>query len=214
MGKSKHIEKIRALFKKSPVIDFQSIKRTIGSGNDNYAKLLINNLLKSKEINKIAKGKYSLNEDPSLFVLCYNRSYLGLQSALSFHGLWEQETIPVVITPRKIRQGLRNVSGMNVLVRRIKKEYAFGFEFYNDGGVYLPYSYIEKTFIDMIVFNQFMDEDVLKQFKRRIGKNKLKKHLNKYPEKIRKRIFDAYSEIAESKAQHFSVQFLVQRNLC
>lgn len=195
MGKSKHLTRIMGLFKKSPVVDFNSIERIISAEKTNkksgYAKLLVHNLIKKGVIKKLLKGRYSLKDDPSLATLCLNPAYLGLQSAMSFHGLWEQETIPIIITSEKVRSGMREVLNSNVLIRRTQKKYVFGFEYYQDGSSYLPYSDIEKTFIDMIIFKQHLSRKALLEFKKRIDKKKLASHLQKYPEQTRKKILDA-----------------------
>jgi predicted transcriptional regulator of viral defense system len=188
MSKSKYLNRIREVFEKSLVVDFKSIKRIIGKDKSNYSKLIIFNLIKKGEIHKISKGCYTKFTDPSLSVLCFKPSYLGLQSALSFYGLWGQETIPVVITSKKIRIGIRRVFNTNVLVRRINSKYFFGVNYEKDGKFYFPYSDIEKTFIDMVVFNEIISEEVLINFKKRINKKKLKNYLKKYPKKIQKKI--------------------------
>ena len=197
MGKSKHIEKIRNLFEKSSVVDFKSIERIVRfkgkNTKSNYAKLIVYNLLKSGEIKKIAKGCYTKHNDDSLMVLCFP-AYLGLQSALSFYDLWEQETIPIIITPKKVRVGIRTILGGNVLVRNIKKEFMFGIDYLNAGGFYLPYSDLEKTFIDMVFFKQKIDENVLKKFREEIDEKKLKKYLKVYNKRLRDRVLKIYSE--------------------
>lgn len=195
MGKSKHLDKIRDLFEKSPIVDFKSVERIVRfkkkNAKSNYAKLIISNFLKSGEIKKIAKGCYTKYNDNSLIVLCFP-AYLGLQSALSFYGLWEQETIPIIITSKKIRVGIRNILGGNVLVRRIEKKFMFGINYLNDGGFYLPYSDLEKTFIDMFAFKQKIDENVLKQFQERIDDKKLRKYLKVYDKRLRQRVLKIY----------------------
>lgn len=190
MGESKHLEKVRGLFNKSPVVDFKSIERIIRfkKRKSDYAKLLVSNLLKSGEIKKIAKGYYSKFKDNGLVVLCYSPAYLGLQSALSIHGLWEQETIPVIITSRTIRSGIRKVLGGNVLIRKTKNKFIFGVEYLEGGGFYLPYSDIEKTFIDMVIFKQNISRPILREFKKKINKNKLEKYLRRYNKKTKERI--------------------------
>lgn len=188
MGKIKYINEIRKFFKESPVVDIGSLKKFIKKNDKSYIYLLINKLLKKKEIRKLTKGFYTIHEDTSLIVFCFKPSYLGLQNALSFHNLWEQETIPVVITTRKLRRGIRKVEGLNVLIRRIDRKYIFGFEYYKDGDFYLPYSDIEKTFIDMIYFHQPLDKDVVENFKEKINKKKLKDYLKKYPKKFMKKV--------------------------
>jgi predicted transcriptional regulator of viral defense system len=189
MGKVKYIQDIREFFKKSPVVDIGSLKRFMVKENKDYIYLIINNLLKKKEINQITKGFYSIHEDPSLIVSCFKPAYLGLQNAMSFHNLWEQETNPVVITTRHLRKGIRKVFDRNILIRRIDKKYMFGFEFYLDGDFYFPYSDVEKTFIDMVYFKQHMDKEVIDNFLEKINKKKLNIYLKKYPVRFRNMVF-------------------------
>jgi len=188
MGKQIHLDKIEALFEKSPIVDFKSIERIIGKSKSSYGKLLVSNLSKKGKIKKIGKGFYTKHNEISLAVFSFKPAYLGLQSALSYHRLWEQETVPVIITVKKVRRGLRKLIGGNVLLRNIDKKYFFGFEYVEEGGFYLPYSDLEKTFIDMVVFNQKIDENVLKDIKKKINKSKLLNYLKKYPLNIRKRV--------------------------
>ncbi len=187
MGKEKYLRGIEDLFRRSPIIDAKSISRIIRSKKQvkQYDKQLIRNLIMKGRIKKLAKGCYTLHDDPSLAVFCFSPAYLGLQDALSFHGLWEQETVPVIITAKRARPGIRKVLGMNVLIRRINKMYLFGVEYRKQGDFYLPVSDIEKTFIDMIYFKERMDKDLLENFRKRISIKKLKEYLQKYPERIR-----------------------------
>lgn len=188
MGKQIHLKKIEVLFDKSQVVDFKSINRIIGNKKDNYSKLLVSNLIKKKKINKIGKGIYTKYSEISLSVFAFTPSYLGLQSALSFYGIWEQETIPIILTTKKTRRGIRNIMDSNVLVRNIDKKHFFGFELVKEGNFYLPYSDLEKTFIDMVTFNQKMDKEVIDRMKSKINKKKLKEYLKRYNLKIRKKI--------------------------
>ena len=189
MGKQIHLEKIEALFEKSPVMDFKSIERIVGkSKKSSYAKLMVHNLLKKGKIRKIGKGVYTKHNEISLAVFSFKPAYLGLQTALSHHGLWEQETIPVIITTKKVRRGLRRLIGGNVLLKNINKKYFFGLECAKEGNFYLPYSDLEKTFIDMVVFNQKIDEEVLKKIKKKVNKQKFLGYLKIYPLNIQKRL--------------------------
>lgn len=194
MGKQIHLKKVEGLFDKSPVVDFKSIERVVGkSKNSSYAKLLVHNLLKQGRIKKISKGVYTKHNEISLAVFSFKPAYLGVQSALSHHNFWEQETIPVIITTKKVRRGVREVIGGNILLRNIDKKYFFGIEYVKEGDFYLPYSDVEKTLIDMVVFNQKIDKETLKRIKTKINKQKLANYLRKYPPKIRdKKIFRDY----------------------
>ena len=189
MGKVKYLKDVESIFKKSIIVNSSSISRI--TKNKQYTKQMIRNLIREKKINRLSKGCYTIHDDPSLAVFCFKPSYLGLQDALSFNNLWEQETIPIIITTAKVRQGIRNILGTNVLIKRINKKYLFGFDYRNYFDFYLPYSDIEKTLIDLIYFKQPIDKETLKEIIRRIDQKKLSKYLKVYPERIRKRVINA-----------------------
>lgn len=190
MGKRKYLDEVEKLFIKSPVVSYDSIERIVKNKKNvkQYVKILVRNLLKQGKIKRLAKGYYTNRDEVSLAVFCFKPSYLGLQDALSFHELWEQETIPIIITSNTVRQGIREIFGVNVIIRRIDKKYIFGFEYYKDGDFYFPYSDIEKTFIDMIYFKQPLDEEVIDNFRKKIDKKNLKDYLKRYPERFKKMV--------------------------
>lgn len=186
MGKIKYIKNIRNYFKKNIIVDINSLKKFIQEqrGNEEYIHLIINNMVKNGEIKRLVRGYYSIYDDPILSVFCFKPSYIGLQSALSIHDLWEQETIPIIITIKKIRQGTREVNGANTMLRRISPKYFLGIEYIKEGNFYIPVSDIEKTFIDMIYFRQKLDKDLLNEFKKKINVKKMKSYIKKYPKNI------------------------------
>ena len=190
MGREKYQRRIEDLFKKSPVVSYSSIERIINvrKKKNQYAKQLIKNLLDNGKIKRLTKGIYTSRNESSLAVYGFKPSYLGLQDALSLHNVWEQETIPVIITTRKVRPGIRKVMGGNALVRRIANKYFFGFEYRMVGELYLPYSDIEKTFIDMVYFKERINQDILKILKKRIDIKRLKSYLRKYHKNIQNNV--------------------------
>jgi predicted transcriptional regulator of viral defense system len=194
MGKIKYIKNIRQFFKDNPVVDINSLKKFISKKDKNYVYLLISNMLKNKEINKITKGYYTRYNDPFLIVSCFKPAYMGLQAALSFHNIWEQEANPVILALSKIRYGIRSVFGKNVIIKRLSKKYFFGYDYFpyqlEDRTIYLPYSDIEKTFIDLVYFKQYIDPETLKEIKKRISKKKFNSYLKVYPKIIQKRILN------------------------
>jgi predicted transcriptional regulator of viral defense system len=190
MGKQIHLKKIERLFEKSPVVDFRSIERLVGNKTktSNYAKLLVSNLLKKKKIYRLGKGTYTKHNENYLAVFGFKPAYLGLQSALSYYGLWEQETIPVILTTKKVRTGLRNSLDGNILIKHISSKHFFGYNYLKDGAFFFPYSDLEKTLIDLVVFKQKIDPDTLKKFKKEVDKNRLKQYLKRYDFRTRKKI--------------------------
>ena len=190
MGKIKYLTDIMKLFEKSSVVNFDSIERIIKSkrGSSSYAKQIVYYLIKNGKIKKLAKGVYTNRNDVNLSVFCFEPAYLGLQDALSFHNIWEQETVPIIITTKKVRKGIRKILGQNVLIRSIDKRYFFGFKHFQEKDIALPYSDIEKTLIDMIYFKENIDKNVLDNFIEKINKKKLISYLRKYPIKFRKSV--------------------------
>lgn len=192
MKRQMHLKEIEKLFDKSPILDFKSIERIVQdnkkSKKSSYAKLLVSNLIKKGKINRIGKGVYSKYSESSLAVFAFKPAYLGLQSALSFYGIWEQETIPIILTTKKVRRGVRSILDSNILIRKIDKKYFFGFNFIKEGSFYLPYSDLEKTFIDMVVFNQKMSLEVIKEIKKKIDKKRLNQYIQRYSPQLQKQI--------------------------
>lgn len=187
MGKNKYLKEIEHLFDKSAVVNYSSITRLIRSKNKvkYYPKRIINYLISKGRIKKLTKGYYTKTDNISLSVYCFQPAYLGLQDSLSHHNIWEQETIPIIITGKKVRTGIRRILGKNVLLRRIQKKYFFGIEYTLENGLAIPYSDIEKTFLDMVYFKEKLSEDVLSQFKKRMDKKKLRRYLKLYPKRIK-----------------------------
>jgi len=186
----KKIDLVRRLAEKSPYFTTYDVIRILK--NRKYAYLLLSILEKRKEIFRLAKGFYSKHDDPSLIVYYFKPAYLGLQDAMSFHNLWEQETIPMIITVKNVRRGLRKVFGMNVLIRKIDPKYFFGFEFFKANDFYLPISTVEKTLIDLIYFREWRAE-YSSYFKQRIDRKILEGYLRKYPKKTQEKILKILS---------------------
>ena len=189
MGKQIYLERIEKLFEKSPVVDFRSIERIINTKKKKkYAKLLVHNLLKKEKIKRIGKGYYTKHDESSLSVFSFKPAYLGLQTALSFYGLWEQETVPVILTTKKVRRGIRKILESNIFIRNININHFFGFSLLKEGDFYLPYSDLEKTLIDMFAFNQKIEKETLNKIKKRINKHRLETYLKRYPPNLRNKI--------------------------
>jgi len=186
MGKKKYLDIVVRFIDTTSVFRARDIEKIIG--NKEYAHLILHILSRRGLIHRLQKDCYSRYSDPTLTVYCFKPAYIGLQEALSLHGLWEQETITIIITVRKVRVGIKNILGNNVLIRRIHPKYFFGIELIEYGEAYIPISDIEKTIIDMIYFNQPMDGKIYRQARRKMDKEKLKKYINRYPFNIRRKL--------------------------
>ena len=87
--------------------------------SEGYLHFLIHYLLKKGALKRITRGHYTFSDDPMVIGFAFAPHYYGLQEALSLHGLWDQGTNPVVVTPRWVRTGVRQALGANYLVRHV-----------------------------------------------------------------------------------------------
>ena len=190
MGKEKYIKAALDFFGKTPVASTKDIRLIVNKTGikKSYLHLFIHNLVKTGKIKRITKGFYTIHEDPMVAVFCFRPAYIGLQDSLSIHDLWEQESNTVIITGRKVRNGIRNILGSNVVLRRIKPKYVFGYELVQYGNFYVPVSDVEKTLIDFVYFKEPLDEAVLDAIKEKISIKKLGRYLKFYPKRIKKTI--------------------------
>jgi predicted transcriptional regulator of viral defense system len=186
MGKIIHINKIREFIKSVHVFRVRDIELLVG--NRNYAHLILHKLTKKGEIKRVIKGWYSLYDDPIVSVFCFKPAYVGLQEALSLHNLWEQETNVVIITTKKVRVGIREILGNNVILRTIEPKYFFGFDLIKYENLFVPVSDIEKTLIDFVYFKEILARETLREIIKRMNKQKLIEYLKKYPIKFRQKV--------------------------
>ncbi|MFA5246737.1 MAG: type IV toxin-antitoxin system AbiEi family antitoxin [Candidatus Micrarchaeia archaeon] len=153
-----------------------------------YVRLFLHNLVAVGKLHRITKGAYSFHEEMQAVGMAYAPYYYGLQDALSLHGFWEQKTNPVVITPRKIRPGVRTFLGNNYLVRRIDRRMFFGFHTIKYCDFWVNVSDPEKTLIDFAYFKAPLSNDALEEIREKIDKKKLKQYLGRVPLQARRRV--------------------------
>ncbi|MBI2575119.1 type IV toxin-antitoxin system AbiEi family antitoxin domain-containing protein [Candidatus Woesearchaeota archaeon] len=177
MGKVKYKDRVIQLIRNSPVITIDSIRKIAGR---KYTYLLLNILVKKGELHRLGRGCYSLIEDPAMAVFCFQPAYLGLQNALSIHNLWEQETNPLILTTKTVREGTREILGNNVFLRRIPVHLYFGVEYVQYGGAFVPVSSPEKTLLDMLYFRQPMEREVLAALRKKSDRTRLREYISRY----------------------------------
>ena len=186
MGRVIHMGKVKSFISETPAFRARDVELIVKDGA--YSLLLLHNLTKRGEIHRVTRGWYSRLDDPIVSVFAFKPAYLGLQEALSLHGLWEQETNVVLLTPRPVRTGAREVMGSTVIVRRIEGSRFFGFDYMSYGEFAVPVSDVEKTLVDLAYFGEVPDEDVLAEIGKRCDVEKLRGYLRAYPERFGRKV--------------------------
>jgi predicted transcriptional regulator of viral defense system len=185
LGKKVHIDAVRRLARSTPVFRARDVELLVGERG--YALLMLHNMTRRGEVHRVVRGWYSGHDDPVVSVFALGPAYLGLQEALSFRDLWEQETNVVVVTPGKAKPGARTVMGSRVVVHRVKPEYFFGFDYLPYGEFRVPVSDLEKTLIDLVYFRESPGKEVLEELAQKADKRVLARYLGRYPESFASR---------------------------
>ncbi len=153
-----------------------------------YLNLLVHNLLAKGEIRRVSRGVYTFSDETEVVGFGFRPFYYGLQEALSLRNLWEQESNPIVITPRKVRSGVRIFNGANYVVKRIDRRMFFGFRTMKYKNFWIPVSDVEKTLIDFVYFKEHLSPEGIDEIKRRIDRKVLNRHLKRCPPWVKRRV--------------------------
>jgi predicted transcriptional regulator of viral defense system len=177
-------------FSKKPAFGIDEVKAFIRRRNasEGYHKLLIQNMLKSGRIHKITRGAYTFYDEAQYVGFAFQPFYYGLEDAISLHGLWDQETNPVIITPRKVRNGIRQFDSRNYLVRRIKRTMFFGYSLLKYEQFYIPVSDIEKTLIDLAYFEIRVPDEIISNMIEKLNKEIFNRYLAEIPQYLSNRM--------------------------
>ncbi len=186
----KYMKEFLQEFTKKTAFTIKDIRIFLNRKNisKNYSYVFVHNLLKSGRMKQINRGVYTFKEEIEIVGFAYSPFYYGLQEALSLRNLWEQETNPVVLTPKKIRNGRKTFLDRNYIVRRINRRMFFGFEMIRYYDFWIPVSDVEKTLIDLVYFREPISKEVLEEIKNGMRPNVLKEYLGKCPKYISKRV--------------------------
>jgi len=181
---------LRKRFSNEPAFSSRDIKTFFAKRglSQEYQNLMTHNLVASGKLFRIGKGIYTFREEMQAVGFAYSPFYYGLQDALSLRNLWEQETTPVVITPRKVRTGVRTFLGNNYTVRKIARRMFFGFELVKYGGFWVPVSDVEKTLIDLVYFRQPLSDELVREMKKSIRKSTMDDYLKRAPAGLARRV--------------------------
>ncbi len=177
------VDVLRERFRKKPVFTISEVKR-----HTPHAHQLLHYLLKRGEVKRITKGYYTFRDDVMVVGWAFFPYYYGLHEALSLHGLTEQEVNPIVITPRRVRQGLRSFQGRNYIVRRISRGMFFGYTLIPYYDFYIYVSDYEKTLIDFLYYREPLPPAEREALLERVDREKLESYLQRCPLWLRKRV--------------------------
>ncbi len=150
------------ILKDYPLFTTNDVSKIVGK-NQNYIKTLIYRLRKNNLIYKIEKGKYSVYNDPLVFVsYIYVPSYISLWSAIRYYGLTEQLPKIIFVFVTKSRKSL---IFNNTKIEFIKTKHFFGFkkERYNNFDIFIADK--EKLVIDCLLSKKVSLDDVIRIIK-------------------------------------------------
>lgn len=150
-----------------------------------YIRKFISIMLKTGRLNRITKGYYTLNKEIEIIGYAFKPFYYGLGTSLIYYDLSEQQASQTVITTKMVREGVREIFGVNVVIKRIPKSLYFGYNDVMGERFHFYLSDIEKTLLDMIYFNYTVEEYVYKNIFRQVNKNRINGYLKKYSDRVR-----------------------------
>lgn len=212
MGKVKYREEFIDYFKERNYFSAKDAELFLmqKGATKEYARLMLYAMERKGKISRLKRGYYSFNSNLDTIGFIFEPFYYGLQEALSLHGLWEQQTNPVIITTRKVRTGVRSILGRNIVVRRIQRKMFFGYEAKRIGSSFIPVSDAEKTLIDSVYFKVTITKDVLDEMKRRVDKEKLQIYLGRLDRNLRIRVIIFLQSKIENNLRFLIYVFMQQ----
>jgi predicted transcriptional regulator of viral defense system len=186
----KYTARIRKEFSKSNKPVFSSSELSSFGIGPKYKKRLLHLMLARGEIKRITRGEYTFHNDLDAVGFAFRPFYYGLEDALSIMKISDQGTNPIVITLKNVRQGVRDFYGRNYVVKRIPKEFFFGYVLVRHGSFFIPVSDLEKTIIDMVYFKQYIRDELWPGILKEIDMKRLNGYLKKYAPGFRKNVLE------------------------
>ncbi len=186
----KYSKEFLEYFEKFPAFTVRDVKLFLkkrGAG-PTYYKTLMHNTMKSNQVLAIARGRYTLHDNPMVAGFTFSPFYYGMETALTYHKLWDYMTPISIITTNRVRKGSIELLGRNATIRRIEKDKFFGYSNVEYDGVYMPMADMEKTAIDSVYFHSRFSREVYAAMARRLDRKRLELYLESYTEIVRKQI--------------------------
>jgi predicted transcriptional regulator of viral defense system len=131
-----------------------------------YVWLFLHRCMKKGSIGRVERGRYYVSARSNEYEIASSivqPSYISMVSALSYYGLTTQIPRIVYVVSTKRHRPIRNVQGLDIVFRKIKKPMMFGYSKKSGGNVFMADP--EKAIVDIFYFNDVndLDEDALKR---------------------------------------------------
>ncbi len=154
-----------------------------------YSKIFLHNMTASGKVFTVARGRYTLYDDPMVAGFAFSPFYYGMETALTHYKLWDYITPISIITTNRVRRGAITILGRNASVRRIQQNKFFGYSMTQyKTNLYIPMADIEKTLIDSIYFHSRFSKSVYASIAERVDKKRLESYLKHYSGIIRQQV--------------------------
>lgn len=186
----KYAESFFAYFKKFPAFTFNDARLFLlkGGASEDYVRKFVSLMCRSERMYRITKGNYTLYRDMDLVGYPFRPFYYGLGYALTYHGVWEQQANQTVITTMNVRSGTRTIFGLNVIIKRIRKDLFFGYNTTKGEHFGFNVSDLEKTLIDTVYYKMKLEDYVYKNMINKIEGSKLNRYFSRYDENISNKV--------------------------
>ncbi len=174
-------------FNRFPLFRFSDAERFLTSigASPIYARKFMSIAVNNGLVYRITKGVYSMHNDINLVGFAFKPFYYGLGTALTYHGLWEQQATQTIITTKNVREGTRVFFGLNATVLRIPERLFFGFADEKYGNFHFYVSDVEKTLIDIVHYGFAIEDYAYVNLLRRANSMKIESYLKRCPERIK-----------------------------
>lgn len=185
--------KILAKFGGYPAFTYRDVTTYIKvapSKSGNTARTLAY-LKKKGEIFTLRKGVYTTRKDAIVSGFGFPPFYYGLLYALTIRELWTQNSIPEVITLKKVRSSrvsIFSAPSVTVSLHHARPKHFFGFDTVNYGGTNVPVSDPEKTLIDLFYYKIRLPIQSYGLLLKKINRQKVKKYLDSYDNHTKKAV--------------------------
>lgn len=142
-----------------PVFTFEDAVKILRHSRA-YTRLFLHRCIKKGNIGRVERGLYYVvkrhNEYEIASGILYP-SYVSMVSALAYYGLTTQIPRVVYVISTKRHRVVKNITGFDIVFRKIKKEMLFGYHKESNGNVFIADP--EKAIVDIYYFNDISDLD-------------------------------------------------------